>query len=212
MNSQALAQAIDELLPQTQCARCGYPGCRPYAEAIAAGKAGINRCPPGGDVTISALARLTVTKPVPLAAECGSEPVRQVAAIDEDWCIGCTVCIQACPVDAIVGAAKLMHTIVRDECTGCGLCVEPCPMYCISMIETSRQRFVQHWGRAQAVRARRRYDARRERRERERVERTRRARLAMRHSSVAEKRRVIEAAVARSRTRRVALAPKSDPR
>ena len=128
-----LVEQIDALLPQTQCGQCGHPGCRPYAEAIAGGEA-INRCPPGGQATIDALAHLLGVEPQPLDAEHGVEsPVKTVAFIREAECIGCTKCIQACPVDAILGAAKLMHTVIASECTGCDLCVEPCPVDCIEM-------------------------------------------------------------------------------
>ncbi len=128
-----IVDQIDALLPQTQCGQCGYPGCRPYAEAIANGEA-INKCPPGGQSTIEALADLLDVEAVPLDAEHGEEQVKKVAFIREDECIGCTKCIQACPVDAILGAAKQMHTVIVDECTGCDLCVEPCPVDCIDMI------------------------------------------------------------------------------
>ncbi|MBR9828761.1 MAG: electron transport complex subunit RsxB [Oceanospirillales bacterium] len=128
-----IVDQIDSILPQTQCGQCGYPGCRPYAEAIANGDA-INKCPPGGQSTIEALADLLDVEAIPLDAEHGEEQVRTVAFIREDECIGCTKCIQACPVDAILGAAKQMHTVITDECTGCDLCVEPCPVDCIDMI------------------------------------------------------------------------------
>ena len=131
---ESLAARIDALLPQTQCTRCGYPACRPYAEAIARGEAAINRCPPGGEAGIRALAALTGRPPLPLDPACGVESPPSVALIDEDACIGCTKCIQACPVDAIVGASKLMHTIVADLCTGCELCIPPCPVDCIAMV------------------------------------------------------------------------------
>ena len=127
-----IVEQINELLPQTQCGQCGHPGCRPYAEAIASGEA-INRCPPGGQATINALADLLDVEAEPLDAESGVESLPSVAFIREDECIGCTKCIQACPVDAILGAAKQMHTILSDECTGCDLCVEPCPVDCIEM-------------------------------------------------------------------------------
>ncbi len=128
-----IVEQIDALLPQTQCGQCGYPGCRPYAEAIAHGEA-INKCPPGGDNTIQALADLLDVEPLPLDAEHGEEKPKAVAYIREEECIGCTKCIQACPVDAILGAAKQMHTVITSECTGCDLCVEPCPVDCIDMI------------------------------------------------------------------------------
>ncbi len=128
-----IVDQIDALLPQTQCGQCGYPGCRPYAEAISNGDA-INKCPPGGQTTIEALADLLDVEAIPLDDEHGQEQVKMVAYIREDECIGCTKCIQACPVDAILGAAKQMHTVITDECTGCDLCVEPCPVDCIDMI------------------------------------------------------------------------------
>jgi electron transport complex protein RnfB len=124
---------IDALLPQTQCGQCTFPGCRPYAEAIAAGKADINQCPPGGEATIQALADLLGREAKPLNPENGMESEKMVAVIDENVCIGCTLCIRACPVDAILGATKQMHTVIADECTGCKLCVEPCPVDCIRM-------------------------------------------------------------------------------
>ncbi|MFK0573497.1 electron transport complex subunit RsxB [Endozoicomonas sp.] len=127
-----IVDQINEILPQTQCGQCGYPGCRPYAEAIANGDA-INKCPPGGQATINNLADLLDVEPEPLDAEHGQESVTKIAFIREAECIGCTKCIQACPVDAILGAAKQMHTVIADECTGCDLCVEPCPVDCIEM-------------------------------------------------------------------------------
>ncbi|UTW46740.1 electron transport complex subunit RsxB [bacterium SCSIO 12696] len=133
-----IVDQIDELLPQTQCGQCGHPGCRPYAEAIANGEA-INHCPPGGQDTIDALANLLGVEAIPLDAEHGeASDIPTVAYIREDECIGCTKCIQACPVDAILGAAKLMHTVIADECTGCDLCVEPCPVDCIDMIPVAQ--------------------------------------------------------------------------
>ncbi|MET0378508.1 MAG: electron transport complex subunit RsxB [Spongiibacteraceae bacterium] len=123
---------IENLLPQTQCGQCGYLGCRPYAEAIANGEK-INRCPPGGNRTIAALAQFMHTNILPLDSD-APPPPRSIAFIREEECIGCTKCIQACPVDAIVGAAKLMHTVIAAECTGCDLCVEPCPVDCIDML------------------------------------------------------------------------------
>jgi electron transport complex protein RnfB len=128
-----VADQIDALLPQTQCGQCGYAGCRPYAEAMAQGEAEINRCPPGGETTIIALADLLGKDVLPLDAERGEEKPKALAVIDEQACIGCTLCIQACPVDAILGAAKRMHTVIADECTGCELCLPPCPVDCIHM-------------------------------------------------------------------------------
>ena len=125
---------IDAVLPQTQCGQCGYPGCRPYAEAIVKGEADINQCPPGGEAGIQALAALLDRDPKPLDPEHGEEKSRMLAVIDEQTCIGCTLCIQACPVDAILGAAKHMHTVIESECTGCELCVPPCPVDCIDMV------------------------------------------------------------------------------
>lgn len=137
-----IVEEVNALLPQTQCGQCSYPGCRPYAEAIVAGES-INKCPPGGEATIHALADLLNLEPLPLDAEHGVEQAKTVAYIREDECIGCTKCIQACPVDAILGAAKLMHTVIASECTGCDLCVEPCPVDCIDMIELPTT--VQNW-------------------------------------------------------------------
>ncbi|MGH1373192.1 MAG: electron transport complex subunit RsxB [Cellvibrionaceae bacterium] len=129
-----IVEQLDNLLPQTQCGQCSYPGCRPYAEAIANGDA-INKCPPGGQATINAIADLLDVEAPTLDEEHGEETeVKTVAYIREDECIGCTKCIQACPMDAILGAAKQMHTVIADECTGCDLCVEPCPVDCIDML------------------------------------------------------------------------------
>ncbi|MEP4146595.1 MAG: electron transport complex subunit RsxB [Halioglobus sp.] len=137
-----IVDQINEILPQTQCGQCGHPGCRPYAEAIADGEA-INKCPPGGQAGVQALADLLDVDAIPLDEEHGEESVSQVAYIREDECIGCTKCIQACPVDAILGAAKHMHTVIASECTGCDLCVEPCPVDCIDMI--SEEESLQTW-------------------------------------------------------------------
>jgi electron transport complex protein RnfB len=128
-----IVSRIDALLPQTQCGQCGFPGCRPYAKAIAANEANINQCPPGGEATILALADLLDRDPTPLNPENGMEKPKRVAFIDEQTCIGCTLCIQACPVDAILGTAKHMHTVIAKECTGCELCIAPCPVDCITM-------------------------------------------------------------------------------
>ena len=130
-----IVDQIDNVLPQTQCGQCGYPGCRPYAEAIANGEAPINQCPPGGETTIVALADLLDVEVLPLNEEHGEHnDLPLVAVIDELNCIGCTLCIQACPVDAILGSAKHMHTVIESECTGCELCLPPCPVDCIDMV------------------------------------------------------------------------------
>ena len=135
VESDPLVEKIDALLPQTQCGQCTYPGCRPYATAIANGEADINQCPPGGETTIIALADLLGRDAKPLNPENGvEEDIKTVVLIDEEICIGCTLCIQACPVDAILGAAKQMHTIIVEECTGCDLCIPPCPVDCIEII------------------------------------------------------------------------------
>ena len=135
MSCPPLADRIDALLPQTQCTKCGHDGCRPYADAIAAGAAPINRCPPGGDEGMAALLEQPI---LPLDLTRGQPGPLLVARIDETHCIGCTLCIQACPVDAIVGANKRMHTVLADWCTGCDLCVAPCPVDCIDMVPAGR--------------------------------------------------------------------------
>ncbi len=144
VQSDPLVEQIDAILPQTQCGQCGYPGCRPYAEAIANGDE-INKCPPGGEATIKNLADLMGVEAKPLDEAHGQEDVKKVAFIREDECIGCTKCIQACPVDAILGAAKQMHTVISDECTGCDLCVEPCPVDCIDMVPVSQTTSTWKW-------------------------------------------------------------------
>jgi Na+-translocating ferredoxin:NAD+ oxidoreductase subunit B len=128
-----IADQIEKILPQTQCGQCGYAGCRPYAEAIATGEAQINRCPPGGEATMVALADLLGRDPVPLDAETAESKPKAVALIREQECIGCTLCLQACPVDAIIGAAKQLHVVIEAECTGCERCLAPCPVDCIDM-------------------------------------------------------------------------------
>ena len=140
MKAAELVDAIDALLPQTQCTKCGYSGCRPYAEAIVRGAADINQCPPGGVATIRSLAALLGREFKPLNPANGVEQVQAAALIDEGWCIGCTLCIQACPVDAIAGAPKQMHTVLLEYCTGCELCVPPCPVDCIHMVEAEELR------------------------------------------------------------------------
>lgn len=135
VESDPIVEQIDQLLPQTQCGQCGYPGCRPYAEAIAAEQADINQCPPGGEAGVRALATLLGREPKPLNPENGVEAPKKLALIIEADCIGCTKCIQACPVDAIIGAPKLMHTVIDELCTGCELCLPPCPVDCIELVD-----------------------------------------------------------------------------
>lgn len=132
-NPESVIEQIDALLPQTQCAQCGYPGCRPYAQAIADGSAPINQCPPGGEQTITAIADLLGREVVALNKEFGEEKPPVLAYIVEADCIGCTLCIHACPVDAIVGSNRLMHTVLAEHCTGCELCIAPCPVDCIEL-------------------------------------------------------------------------------
>ena len=152
-----LAERINDLLPQTQCTKCGYAGCRPYADAIACGEAPINRCPPGGAPGIVKLAGLLECELLPLDPECGAHRPFEVAVIDEPHCIGCTLCIQACPVDTIVGASRLMHTVLPGWCTGCELCIPPCPVDCIVMVPVQPPR---EWLPGDAAVARTRYEAR----------------------------------------------------
>lgn len=211
------AAQIDALLPQTQCTRCGYPDCRRYAEAIAAGEAEINQCPPGGAEGVVKLAQLTGRPALPLNPANGHEGPRMLAVIDESWCIGCTLCIKACPVDCIVGAAKQMHTVIEPLCTGCELCIPVCPVDCISLANmTPGASGWQAWSPAQADEARERYGFHRLRVERARRENE--ARLTVKaeqklanieeHTQLTEpeqidrKRAVIEAALARARQRR----------
>ncbi|NLP61863.1 electron transport complex subunit RsxB [Paraburkholderia sacchari] len=160
-DSKTLADRIEDLLPQTQCTKCGYDGCRPYAEAVAAGAASYNQCPPGGAEGVARLAKLLGKPVIPINPVNGVERPRPVAFIDEQVCIGCTLCMQACPVDAIVGAPKQMHTIVKDLCTGCDLCVAPCPVDCIAMIPvTGEATGWDAWTQQQADEARVRHDRR----------------------------------------------------
>jgi len=143
VEADPIVDRIDALLPQTQCGQCTYPGCRPYSEAIANGEADINQCPPGGEATIIALADLLGRDVIQLNPENGEESADTVVVIDEQECIGCTLCIQACPVDAILGAAKMMHTVVANECTGCNLCIPPCPEDCIQIVTISET--IENW-------------------------------------------------------------------
>jgi Na+-translocating ferredoxin:NAD+ oxidoreductase subunit B len=182
---------IDALLPQTQCTRCGYPACLDYADAIARGEADINQCPPGGADGIAALATLLRRQAKPLNPANGLEKPREVAVIDEEICIGCTKCIQACPVDAIVGASKWMHTVIADECSGCELCIAPCPVDCIEMIPLSPP---QHDTMERAVQYRMRYESHNARLGR--IERERADELIARKANVSD-------AVARARANKL---------
>jgi len=156
--ADASVEAVLALLPQTQCRRCGYDDCRGYAKAIAGEGIAVNRCPPGGAEGIDRLARLTGRPALPLDPSCGAEAPRALALIDEAWCIGCALCLKACPVDAIVGAAKRMHVVIDELCTGCELCVPVCPVDCIAMIGTSGDRTGwDAWDPVRAKQARERY-------------------------------------------------------
>ena len=157
---QALAANIDAALPQTQCTRCGYPDCASYAGAIASGEAPINQCPPGGQEGVRRLSVITGQSEIPLSAEHGVDAPRTLAVIDEAWCIGCTLCIKACPTDAILGANKRMHTVIAEHCTGCELCIPVCPVDCIELINASGEATGwDAWSPAQATHARGRYNA-----------------------------------------------------
>ena len=211
--------ALDAALPQTQCTRCGYPDCRGYAQAIAAGAAAINRCPPGGAEGIARLAALTGQPLLPLDAACGIEAPRGRAVIDEAACIGCMLCIKACPVDCIVGAAKAMHTVIAEQCTGCELCIAPCPVDCIAMVDVSAPRTGwDAWSPGDAQAAQQRYQWRGERLARDarehdaRLARKAKAKLADLAAAslitdpalLDRKRALVEASIARAAARRQA--------
>ena len=221
-----LADLLDAALPQTQCTRCGYPDCRAYAEAMSSGEADINRCPPGGAEGITRLAQISGKPVVPLDLTHGHEGPRQLAVIDEAWCIGCTLCIKACPVDCIVGASKLMHTVIDAQCTGCELCVPACPVDCISMAPVTGERTGwQAWSPAQAEEARERYAFRTQRLERDKREND--ERLAAKAqakltdlaaasgitdpAALAAKRAVVEAALKRAAQRTAGVPPPKAP-
>ena len=224
----SLADQIEDLLPQTQCTKCGYSGCRPYADAIAAGSADINQCPPGGAQGIAMLATLLGKKVIPLNPVNGFERPRSVAYIDESLCIGCTLCIQACPVDAITGAAKQMHTVVTSLCTGCDLCVAPCPVDCIVMYPVSGEATGwDAWSQNEADDARARHDFRtlRLRREAEENEARLAAKAVSKMQELAQevpgnaaelaekerKRAIIAAAMERARAKAAAASPPPAP-
>lgn len=200
------AADIDALLPQTQCQRCGYDGCAAYAEAIGAGEADINRCPPGGETTMQQLAALTSQATKPIAEECGTAWPPKVAFIREAECIGCTRCIQACPVDAIVGAAKQMHTVIADQCTGCELCVPVCPVDCIDMPPAAAGTGQPLWPPAsnedaeRAAAAREHFQARQKRQNRD--HRNQRSNRRGNRAETAQKKRTIADALARARAKR----------
>jgi electron transport complex protein RnfB len=203
-----LAARIDALFPQTQCTRCGYPACRDYAQAIADGAADINQCPPGGATGIELIADLLGRTARPLNPANGVEKPAELALIDEEVCIGCTKCIQACPVDAIVGASKLMHTVLVDECTGCELCIPPCPVDCITMVPAHDDRPAI----ARAPHFRTRFDARNARLARDADERA--AELASAKSAIdpgVTGTSAVQAAILRARARKAAAASADKP-
>jgi electron transport complex protein RnfB len=214
-----LTERLDAALPQTQCTRCGYADCRAYAQAIAHEQAPINRCPPGGAEGVARLAAITGRDVVALDPAHGSEGPRQVMFIDEDWCIGCTLCIKACPVDCIVGAPKAMHTIIESLCTGCELCLPACPVDCIHVeVATPGRSGWDAWSQDDAEHARARYTARQARLRREHADNDARLAAQAAHKladlaaashisdpqALERKRAAIEAAMARSRERRAA--------
>ncbi len=226
--TKTLADLIEDQLPQTQCTKCGYPACRPYAEAIARGEAEINQCPPGGIEGVRRLSNVTGRAVIPINPANGVERARPVAFIDESLCIGCTLCIQACPVDAITGAAKQMHTILPSLCTGCDLCVAPCPVDCISMVPVTGERTGwDAWSQEAADAARGRHDFRSGRLRREKEENDARlaakalekmravtAEAANTPEELAEKERkraIIAAAMERARLKAAANQPDSPP-
>ena len=193
-----LVEMIDALLPQTQCGKCGYGGCEPYAKAIAAGEADINQCPPGGGTGIHKLAALLNHENKPLNPQFGVEKPLEIAVIDEQTCIGCTLCIEACPVDAIIGASKQMHTVITAYCTGCELCLPPCPVDCISMIPAAHP----VWSQQDADAARERFNSRnlRMQREQQKKEQKLAQKAGRAHDS---KKTAIQQALERARMRRL---------
>jgi electron transport complex protein RnfB len=215
--TQALFQCLNDALPQTQCTRCGYPDCASYALAMARGEAAINQCPPGGQAGIERLAQLTGQPVLPLNPEHGDEGPRQMAIIDEAWCIGCTLCIKACPTDAILGANKLMHTVIEPWCTGCELCIPVCPVDCIQLENvTGAHTGWAAWSPAQASTARERYQTHQQRLVREAQAHQKQLQAKAEHKladlathtkgtdnapEVDRKRAIIEAALAKAKAR-----------
>ena len=215
--TQALVQCLNDALPQTQCTRCGFPDCASYAMAMARGEAAINQCPPGGQEGIERLAALTGQTVLPLNPEHGTEGPRQMAIIDEAWCIGCTLCIKACPTDAILGANKLMHTVIEPWCTGCELCIPVCPVDCIQLENvTGDKTGWAAWSAEQAGTARQRFDSRKKRLVREEQAHHQHMQAKVEHKladlaahtkgadstpEVDRKRAIIEAALAKAKAR-----------
>jgi electron transport complex protein RnfB len=215
--TQALFLALNDALPQTQCTRCGYPDCASYAQAMAEGEAAINQCPPGGQAGIERLAALTGQSVAPLNPEHGTEGHRHVAIIDEAWCIGCTLCIKACPTDAILGANKLMHTVIEPWCTGCELCIPVCPVDCIALENvTGSQTGWAAWSAEQAATSRTRFESRQQRLVREEALHQKQLQAKAEHKladlaehtkgtdnapEVDRKRAIIEAALAKARAK-----------
>ena len=198
-----LALRLDAVLPQTQCRRCGYHSCRPYAEAMATGAVDIDRCPPGGDAVVAALSGLTGRAVKPVNPECGQPGPLLVAVIDETRCIGCTLCIQACPVDAILGAQKRMHTVLPSLCSGCELCIAPCPVDCIDLESAERE-----WTSGDAAAARNRFEARAARLARnERVSARQPTAIDTSVQDRTQRQSVIAAALDRARARRAVVKP-----
>lgn len=201
-SASALADAIDAALPQTQCGKCGYPACRPYAVAVANVDADINRCPPGGEDGVRVLSMLTGVAYKPLDPTCGASMPPSIAVIDERSCIGCTLCIQACPVDAIVGAPRLMHTVIAQWCTGCELCIAPCPVDCIRLLATGAATTPVVASEA-AAQARLRYEARNERLKRNQYARAEKILSERAGSAESRKRETIERVLKRARDRQI---------
>jgi electron transport complex protein RnfB len=213
-----LAARINNALPQTQCTRCGYPDCAGYAQAVATEEAGINQCPPGGSQGIERLALITGRPLLPLDPQFGTEGPRAMAVIDEAWCIGCTLCLDACPTDAIVGINKRMHTVIEAHCTGCELCIPACPVDCISLeVETPGQSGWQAWSAEQADHARSRYELHGKHRDTDTpdvrlVEQSAEAQDAQAPQDAgARKRSIVEAALARARAASQQRPPPTKP-